>query len=141
MRVGVYVDGFNLYYGGRGICGKGTAGWRWLDLRALANHLILSESLWGQSASLTVTYCTARLSGAGNPLSNDSDLAYPVSFARQHVHVGLVNPTKGARSGKMQGLPSQGAGNHWWHRLTPQDFALNQLPAVIGNRIHRPTGW
>ncbi|HEY7200404.1 MAG TPA: NYN domain-containing protein, partial [Candidatus Dormibacteraeota bacterium] len=31
MRVGVYVDGFNLYYGARGLCGRGTAGWRWLD--------------------------------------------------------------------------------------------------------------
>ena len=35
MRVGVYIDGFNLYYGGRGLCGKGVAGWRWLDVRAL----------------------------------------------------------------------------------------------------------
>ena len=38
MRVGVYVDGFNVYYGGRGLCGRGTAGWRWLDLRALASN-------------------------------------------------------------------------------------------------------
>jgi hypothetical protein len=25
MRVGVYVDGYNLYYSGRGHCGRGTA--------------------------------------------------------------------------------------------------------------------
>ena len=24
MRVGVYVDGYNLYYGMRGLCGRGT---------------------------------------------------------------------------------------------------------------------
>ncbi|MBS9533298.1 NYN domain-containing protein [Mycobacterium sp. M1] len=36
MRVGVYIDGFNLYYGGKFLCGPSTAGWRWLDLRKLA---------------------------------------------------------------------------------------------------------
>lgn len=46
MRVGVYIDGFNLYYGGRGLCGKGTAGWRWLDVRALAARLVTGHSSW-----------------------------------------------------------------------------------------------
>ena len=40
MRIGVYVDGFNLYYGARSLCGRGTPGWRWLDLRGLAAHLV-----------------------------------------------------------------------------------------------------
>ena len=40
MRIGVYVDGFNLYYGARGLCGRGTPGWRWLDLRGLAADLV-----------------------------------------------------------------------------------------------------
>ena len=35
MRVGVYIDEFNLYYGARQSCGKGTVGWRWLDVRSL----------------------------------------------------------------------------------------------------------
>jgi len=244
MRVGVYVDGYNLYYGGRGLCGRSTAGWRWLDLRSLSLDLIANQSLWGAPASLAVTYCTARRSGVDNPqgqheqdvylralaqsgsvdtfsygnyvnrvataplavlgqhgrpvlthadwplmvqdstgadvpdarymasvarreekgsdvnvashllidvltgtvdaaivISNDSDLAYPVSFARQHVHVGLVNPTKGVRSGKLQGLPHEGAGNHWWYRLVPADFGRNQLPSVISGKVHRPQGW
>ncbi|CAN3132229.1 hypothetical protein ACNUDN_06058 [Mycobacterium sp. smrl_JER01] len=38
----MYIDGVNLYYGGRGLCGKGTAGWRWLDVRTparlVSNH-------------------------------------------------------------------------------------------------------
>jgi uncharacterized LabA/DUF88 family protein len=74
-------------------------------------------------------------------VSNDSDLAYPVSFARQRVHVGLVNPTKGVRSGKLQGLPHEGAGNHWWYRLTPADFMRNQLPPVVAGKVRRPQGW
>lgn len=36
MRIGVYIDGFNLYYGARGLCGRSTPGWRWLNLRSLA---------------------------------------------------------------------------------------------------------
>ena len=40
VRVGVYIDGFNLYYGGRLLCGRNRHGWRWLDLAALADRLI-----------------------------------------------------------------------------------------------------
>jgi hypothetical protein len=38
VRVGIYVDAFNLYYGARNLCGRGTPGWRWLDIRALAGR-------------------------------------------------------------------------------------------------------
>ncbi|WP_245741542.1 PIN domain-containing protein [Herbiconiux ginsengi] len=64
--MGVYVDGFNLYYGARGVCGRSTAGWRWLDLRALALRLIASHSGWIGPFETRVVYCTARISGAGN---------------------------------------------------------------------------
>ncbi|MFL6116310.1 MAG: NYN domain-containing protein, partial [Catenulispora sp.] len=41
MQVGVYIDGFNLYYGGKGIMGgSGQPGWRWLNLRALSASLV-----------------------------------------------------------------------------------------------------
>lgn len=63
MRVGVYIDGFNLYYGARGLCGQGTPGWRWIDLRKLANQL----AGWPDSTVTHVVYCTARISGADNP--------------------------------------------------------------------------
>ena len=32
MKVGVYIDGLNLYYGGRATVGRSAPGWRWLDL-------------------------------------------------------------------------------------------------------------
>ncbi len=66
MRVGVYIDGFNLYYGARGLCGRGTPGWRWLDLRALATRLIAASS-WTGATLGPVVYCTAAISGASNP--------------------------------------------------------------------------
>lgn len=65
MRVGVYIDGYNLYYGGRGICGRGVAGWRWLDLRSLATQVVSRESGWSGVNSIHVVFCTARIRGAG----------------------------------------------------------------------------
>lgn len=41
MRVRAYVDGYNLYYGGRSCCGRGTPGWRW-HVRALVEAVIAS---------------------------------------------------------------------------------------------------
>lgn len=62
----MYVDGFNLYYGGRGVCGRGLPGWRWLDLRGLAQSVIASRSGWRDASSLKVVFCTARIKGAEN---------------------------------------------------------------------------
>lgn len=59
MRVGVYLDGFNLYYGAREICGGSIPGWRWLDLRKFANSLIANQSGWHGASVSRVVYCTA----------------------------------------------------------------------------------
>ena len=67
MRVGIYIDGFNLYYGAREICGRSAPGWRWLDLRKLADRLIANQSGWQNASISPVVYCTARISGASNP--------------------------------------------------------------------------
>lgn len=68
MRVGVYIDGFNLCYGARGMCGRGTAGWRWLDLRALSDGLLTGPGAGWESAQITrVVYFTARVNGRDNP--------------------------------------------------------------------------
>lgn len=66
MRVGVYIDGYNLYYGGRSICGRSTPGWRWLDLRSMVSSIVSDHSEWLDPALEIVTYCTARISGASN---------------------------------------------------------------------------
>lgn len=68
MRVGVYVDGMNLYYGGRQICGRRRPGWRWLDLRRLGQRLIGRCPDWADhdSAVQRVVYCTAFIDGSIN---------------------------------------------------------------------------
>lgn len=74
-------------------------------------------------------------------ISNDSDLAYPIQVARQHVPIGLVNPTRGVRAGKLAGSPTDGAGNHWWYRLEAADLYAHQLPAIVSPRIRKPAPW
>lgn len=67
MRVGVYVDAFNLYYGGRAHFGPGAPGWRWLDLRALATKLVISSlDTWPRARVSRVLYCTARINSHDN---------------------------------------------------------------------------
>ncbi|WP_018505860.1 PIN domain-containing protein [Parafrankia discariae] len=68
LRVGVYIDGFNLYYGGRGLMGGGgKPGWRWLDLRALAASIVATRAAWAGAQITRVVYCTAPIDGASNP--------------------------------------------------------------------------
>lgn len=75
MRVGVYVDAYNLYYGGRHCCGRSTTGWRWLDVRALVKRLIADQASWVGAQVQTVTYCTARVDAVTNPSAHaDQDV-------------------------------------------------------------------
>jgi hypothetical protein len=245
MRVGVYVDGQNLYYGARGLCGRGTPGRRWLDIRALAQRIVASQPHWPGARIARVVYCTAVIDAASNPsgyneqavylnalttarsvdhiaygsyvarvkyaplavkaasrsrnpeivhpqwpimvqdshgipirdatfvvsyadreekgsdvnvaahllvdvltravdaaiiISNDSDLQFPISFARGQVPVGLVNPSPNYLAGALRGQPSDGVGNHWWQRLSPADLYVCQLPDPIAG-FARPMGW
>lgn len=65
--VGVYIDGYNLYYGGRRIMGgTGRPGWKWLDLRRLTQAIVGAHSGWNGAQVIRVVYCTAPISGAGN---------------------------------------------------------------------------
>ena len=78
MKVGVYVDGFNLYYGGRGHCGRGTCGWRWLDVRAMICPFIG----WTGAAIDKVVYCTARVDQTESPRSRVNQDVYIAALQR-----------------------------------------------------------
>ena len=82
MKVGVYVDGLNLYYGGRSHFGKAVSGWRWLDLRQLSGRLLERRSDWlGQGALIhRVVYCTAFIDGN----------IHPAEHRRQRVYVAAL---------------------------------------------------
>lgn len=241
MKVGVYVDAFNLYYGGRAQHGNAT-GWKWLDIRALADRY----AKWQGSHIERVVYCTARVndptdpgqtqrqafylqalkdhgsvdlteegyysswakespmtneaSGTKDPtlvadpqgrhhwttgipvrrarngallatvrkreekgsdvnvathllvdvltavvdaaivVSNDSDLAFPIRVAREHVPVGVINPSVKPLAGALKGTATDGVGAHWWRRLAPADWLHCQLPDPVGG-IRKPADW
>jgi hypothetical protein len=239
--VGAYIDGFNLYYGGRSLCGRGTAGWRWLDVRTL----VVSQLRWPGATLERVVYCTAVIDAAtnasgyhdqdiylralqaaksvdlieygtyvarvkqaplavrastqngrpdlvhpqwpivvqdadGNPVndavfmvsyahreekgsdvnvashllvdvlsgavdaaivvSNDSDLKFPIRYARTRVPVGVINPSDNYTAGALRGKPDDGVGSHWWGTLTADQFRSAQLPERVG-ALSRPVGW
>lgn len=73
MRIGVYVDGYNLYYGGRGLCGRGAPGWRWLDVRAMVEDVIRSRAPWQGPFETRVVFCTARIRGNQHKPSSQRD--------------------------------------------------------------------
>jgi hypothetical protein len=60
MRVGVYVDGFNLYKRGHALAGH-AAGWKWLDIRGLAATLAADQWPLDQHQVSRVVYCTTRV--------------------------------------------------------------------------------
>lgn len=228
MNVHVYVDGFNLYYGGRKLAPARTR-WKWLDLRGLVTDV--AQRHWPSCTIKKVVHCTARVSALTNPagqrdqdiylkalirsksvdwieygrfyekakvrplarqrpggqpvivysdepvliqattgvnirnarfmvtvadreekgtgvniashlltdaltkkmdaaivVSNDSDLAYPVSEARKLLPVGLVNPRGTATAGALAKLPKPVAGKQWKDALTVADLMKHQLP-------------
>ena len=84
MRIGVYVDGYNLYYGARKHCGRSTAGWRWLDVRALVEPL----AGWPGSQVTRVVYCTARVDPLDSPGANlDQSIYLDALLASRSVDV------------------------------------------------------
>ena len=244
MRVGVYIDGYNLYYGAKKLC-AGRGGWKWLDVRSLVSSLVADQRSWSGAQIEKIVYCTARVDARMNadghseqdvylkallasgsvdvieygkyivsvrprPLavqgatsadpptvvtsnwpvmvqsslgvdqpnavfmvstlhqeekgtdvnvashllidvlqgdvdaavvvSNDSDLKFPVHFARQRVHVGHVNPHGGYFAGDLTGVPDEGKGSHWWRKLHAGDFTTHQLPATVAGYT-RPPKW
>ena len=76
VRVGVYIDGFNLYYGSKFQCAGTPAGWRWLDLRGLSAAVIAAQSGWDDPVVERVVYCTARISGRDNVMGSQEQEVY-----------------------------------------------------------------
>ena len=83
VRIGVYIDGFNLYYGAREWCGRGAAGWRWLDLEALGNALIQSRISWVAAGARLekLVFCTARIDKRDNPVGRSEQDIYLLALA------------------------------------------------------------
>ena len=68
VRIGVYIDGLNLFYGGQRLCGRDERGWRWLDVGALADRLVGRNRGWAAQGAAVhrIAYCTAVFDGEEN---------------------------------------------------------------------------
>jgi hypothetical protein len=73
-------------------------------------------------------------------VSNDSDLKFPIRYARTRVPVGVINPSDNYTAGALRGKPDDGVGSHWWGTLTADQFRSAQLPERVG-ALSRPVGW
>jgi uncharacterized LabA/DUF88 family protein len=67
MRVGIYIDGYNLYYGGRHLVGGSGEHWKWLDVRALMRSIVTAQRGWPDAVIDRIVYCTARIDARINP--------------------------------------------------------------------------
>lgn len=101
MNVGVYVDGYNLYYGGRHLCGRGHPGWRWLDIRGLVGELVAAQKGWDGATVVRVVYCTARVDSVTSPSAHiDQDIYLKALLAAESVdHIEYGNYVARVKTG------------------------------------------
>lgn len=99
MRIGVYIDGYNLYYGGKHLGKNSTASWKWLSPRKLAEAVLTAQvqyaatngwtqiaTAWASASVTRVVYCTARVDGSQNPSAHaDQDIYLKALVATSSV--------------------------------------------------------
>lgn len=134
LSVGVYVDGFNLFFGGRQLCG-GLTSWMWLDIRRLANRVLDGRPGWESAEVSRVVYCTAPVTRSPESLARQQQyhLALRAHASVDHIAYGEFRASV-RQSPVAVGTRSRSG------RSTPQvlAFAKNPLPGAIWLR-HRPS--
>lgn len=106
MRVAAYIDAYNLYYGGKSLCGNADAPWKWFDPRSMVTSIVNQQLAYAQKNRLQeildrwtgftldkVVYCTARIAAQpDNPsASTDQDVylrALVAHGAVDHIEYG-----------------------------------------------------
>lgn len=136
MRIGVYIDGYNLYYGGKRLSKKNApASWKWLSPRRLAESIMTAQlqfaaaqgwtqmaSTWANATISRVVYCTARVDGSQNPSAQvDQDVylkALVATASVDHIEYGnYVARVKAAplatKSSRSSGSSSRIVTSNW----------------------------
>jgi hypothetical protein len=123
VRIGVYVDGYNLYYGARKQCGRSTEGWRWLDVRALVEPLVG----WRGASVARVVYCTARVDPSDAPSAARDQSIYLDALVRsrsvdeiaegRYVSWAKEEPLVNERSGRPRPTLYRRSNEEWDPRL------------------------
>lgn len=110
MRIGVYVDGFNLYYGGRQLCGRGAPGWRWLDVRSMVVSIVSGRRSWDVATEMRIVYCTARVDAVTDPEAFRDQAVY-LAALRQSGSVDRIEYGHFVARTKASLLVTQGSGD------------------------------
>ncbi len=143
MRVGVYIDGLNLYYGGRSIEGRSQPGWRWLNLRALSARLLNRRHDWLERGATLhrVVYCTAFIDGEDNPLGRRNQDRY-VAALTEHRSFDILEKGRFVRRLKKAPLATQEpdgrlslATSRW--PVMVKDSAGNNVPEAVFMASHQ----
>lgn len=87
MRVGAYIDGFNLYERAHALAGDAT-GWKWLDIRALVTTLAAEQWPTENPTVARVVYCTTRVKPT---IANPDGPKRQESFINALRHSGSVD--------------------------------------------------
>lgn len=132
-------------------------GWRWLDVRALANDLIAAQRAWPGAVVDRVIYCTAQIDQGFNPSGHAEQSAYlqalRLSGSVDHIEFGKYVTGVKVRPLAMKAATRSGAPRlvkpswpvmvhapHWWRTLGAQDFLSHQLRDPVGY-ITKPPPW
>lgn len=137
MRVGVYIDAFNLYYGARDHCGRGTSGWRWLDLIRLSETLVAARPTWRGAKITRMVYCTALRTKDSDPTSAVDQATYLNALAqdpRFHVEYGQYNPKFG------RGVLTRVAGSKRKHTRVVSPGTANFPAGMPFGEVRGPDG-
>ena len=93
FRVGVYIDGYNLYYGGNCLVGDGR--WKWLDVRALVAAHIPTLAPWDRAVIDRVVYFTAEITNApGSLRRQQASSRGSNAFKRMRIRCQMRNGSK-----------------------------------------------
>lgn len=133
VRVGIYIDAFNLYFGGRRLCGGSTTGWRWLDVRALSQDLLSRRGDWAGAALERVVYCTAMIDSQTNPVGH----AEQDTYIRALRGAGIVDRVEfGHYVARVKKAPLATEDIHGKPVLTTSDWPVKIQDSAAGNVPH-----
>ena len=128
FRVGIYVEAFNLYYGGSSLCGKGTAGWRWIDIRAVFSPF----ARWQDATVTRIVYCTARVDPTDDPKSRRNQDMY-IAALKHANSVTLVEEGRYVSWGKSAPLTKTkvNRANPGLYRVIGNELLDSRLPLSV----------
>ncbi len=89
MRVGIYVDAFNVYYGGRALANhqQDPDSWKWFNLAGFAMSQV-DAGLWPNASIANLSYCSAPRSQTGDTRGSADQNAYFDALEAQAVSCG-----------------------------------------------------